>query len=81
MEITGSILQPNISGNIKLSHGEVYLPHEGGAVSNRFPSYQSALPGGGVDKSLASRYTSRYFGSESASQMTKISQPSGSGNT
>ncbi|XP_020207319.1 uncharacterized protein LOC109792326 isoform X2 [Cajanus cajan] len=76
VQITSSVLQPNISGNIKLSHGEVYLPHnKGGASSNRFPSYQSALP----DESFASRYISQYFGSESASLMTKISQSSGSG--
>nr|KYP34089.1 hypothetical protein KK1_044988 [Cajanus cajan] len=77
VQITSSVLQPNISGNIKLSHGEVYLPHnKGGASSNRFPSYQSALP----DESFASRYISQYFGSESASLMTKISQSSGSVN-
>ncbi|TKY74672.1 hypothetical protein E2542_SST03435 [Spatholobus suberectus] len=81
VQVTGSILQPNISGNIKLSHGEVYLPHDkGGAASNRLPSYQSVLPGGGIDESFASRYIARYFGSESASLMTKISQSSGSVN-
>ncbi|KAL2346810.1 hypothetical protein Fmac_000810 [Flemingia macrophylla] len=71
VQITGSVSQPNISGNLKLSQGEVYLPHD-----NRFPSYQSALP----DESFASRYISQYFGSESASLMTKISQSSGSVN-
>ncbi|WVZ19349.1 hypothetical protein V8G54_006671 [Vigna mungo] len=82
VQITGSILQPNISGNIKLSHGEVYLPHDrGGASTNRFRSYQSALPSRDIDKSFASRYIPRYFGSESASPMAKISQTSGSGNT
>ncbi|CAJ1973770.1 unnamed protein product [Sphenostylis stenocarpa] len=81
VQITGSILQPNISGNIKLSHGEVYLSHDkGDASSNRFPSYRSALPGGGIDKSFASRYISQYVGSESASPMAKISQTSGSVN-
>jgi len=82
VQITGSILQPNVSGNIKLSNGEVYLPHDrGGASSNRFRSYQSALPGGGIDKSFASKYISQYFGSESASPVAKISQTSGSGST
>ncbi|KAH1110235.1 hypothetical protein AAZX31_04G070600 [Glycine max] len=77
VQITGSILQPNISGNIKLSQGEVYLPHDkGGAASNGFPSYPSALPRGSVDKSFASRYISRYFGSEAASPMAKNSQSS-----
>ncbi|KAL5190103.1 hypothetical protein HKD37_04G009631 [Glycine soja] len=82
VQITGSILQPNISGNIKLSQGEVYLPHDkGGAASNGFPSYPSALPRGSVDKSFASRYISRYFGSEAASPMAKNSQSSDCGNT
>ncbi|KAL5144978.1 hypothetical protein HKD37_06G015148 [Glycine soja] len=81
VQITGSILQPNISGNIKLSQGEVYLPHDkGGAASNGFPSYPSAVPRGGIDKSYASRYISQYFGSESASLMAKNSQSSGSVN-
>ena len=82
VQITGSILQPNISGNIKLSQGEVYLPHDkGGAASNGFPSYPSALPRGSVDKSFASRYISRDFGSEAASPMAKNSQSSDCGNT
>ena len=82
MQITGSILQPNISGNIKLSHGKVYLPHDrGGASTNKFRSFQSELPSGGIDKSFASRYISRYFGLESAPPMVKISQTSGSGNS
>ncbi|TKY58188.1 hypothetical protein E2542_SST15244 [Spatholobus suberectus] len=80
LQITGSILQPNISGNIKLSQGEAYLPHDrGGApASNRFPSNQSMLPAGGVSRMFASRYVSRFFGSESAASMAKVSQSSGS---
>ncbi|KAK7351417.1 hypothetical protein VNO77_10862 [Canavalia gladiata] len=80
VQITGSILKPNISGNIKLSHGEVFLPHErgGAAASNRLPSNQSVLPAGGVGETFA-RYISQYFGSEPAST-TKISQTSGSVN-
>ncbi|KAK7283049.1 hypothetical protein RIF29_12289 [Crotalaria pallida] len=80
MQITGSILQPNISGNIKLSHGEAYLPHDkggGGAASDRFPSNESTPPSGDVTRAFASRYVSRYFGSEPA-LTTKISQSSGS---
>jgi hypothetical protein len=76
-------LQPNISGNIKLSHGEAYLPHDrGGApASNRFPSNQSMLPSGGVSQVFASRYVSRFFSSESPSASAKTSQFSGSGIT
>ncbi|KAK7311846.1 hypothetical protein RJT34_10254 [Clitoria ternatea] len=81
VQITGSILQPNISGSIKLSHGEVYLPHNrGGAASNRLSSNLSVLPAGGVGETFASRYISEYFGSEPASPMTKIFQSSGSAN-
>ncbi|RYQ90040.1 hypothetical protein Ahy_B09g096350 isoform A [Arachis hypogaea] len=62
VQITGSMLQPNISGNIKLSQGEAYLPHDkgdkgGGAASNRFPSNQPPLPAGGVSRAFASRMT------------------------
>lgn len=80
MQITGSILQPNISGNIKLSHGEAYLPHDrGGApASDRFPSNQSMLPSGGVSQVFASRYVSRFFSAESPSK-AKTSQSPGSG--
>jgi len=80
LQITGSILQPNISGNIKLSHGEAYLPHDrGGApASNRFPSNESMLPSGGVSQVFASRYVSRFFSSESPAS-AKTSQSSGSG--
>ncbi|XP_073223817.1 protein TIC236, chloroplastic-like isoform X2 [Cicer arietinum] len=81
MQITGSILQPNISGNIKLSHGEAYLPHDrGGApASDRFPSNQSMLPSGGVSQVFASRYVSRFFSAESPSK-AKTSQSPGSVN-
>lgn len=75
------MLQPNISGNIKLSQGEAYLPHDrGGApASNRFPLNQSMLPAGGVSQVFASRYLSRFFNSESASARTRSSQSSSSG--
>ncbi|XP_028802385.1 uncharacterized protein LOC114757483 isoform X2 [Neltuma alba] len=77
VQITGSILQPNISGNIKLSHGEAYLPHDrGGATTNRFPSNQSMLPPAGVSQAVASRYVSRFFSSKSAASRTKVSQSS-----
>ncbi|KAE8735436.1 hypothetical protein F3Y22_tig00000340pilonHSYRG00391 [Hibiscus syriacus] len=78
LQITGSILQPNISGNIKLSHGEAYLPHDkgsGAAAFNRLASNQSRLLGAGVNKAVASRYVSRFFSSEPASSRTKLPQP------
>ncbi|KAL1097092.1 hypothetical protein V6Z11_D05G011700 [Gossypium hirsutum] len=75
LQITGSILQPNISGNIKLSHGEAYLPHDKGsgpAPFNRLTSNQSRLPGAGINQAVASRYVSRFFGSEPAFSRTKL---------
>ncbi|KAG4931195.1 hypothetical protein AAZX31_17G191800 [Glycine max] len=80
LQITGSILQPNISGNIKISQGEAYLPHDRGGTpaSNRFPSNQSVLPTAGVSRMFASRYVSRFLNSESASSREKVSQSSGS---
>ncbi|KAK3212800.1 hypothetical protein Dsin_017506 [Dipteronia sinensis] len=78
MQITGSILQPNISGNIKLSHGEAYLPHDKGsgtAPFNRLESNQSRLPGGGINRAVASRYVSRFFSSEPDASRTKFPQP------
>ncbi|KAJ7966104.1 Embryo defective protein [Quillaja saponaria] len=78
MQITGSMLQPNISGNIKLSHGEAYLPHDksSGTASNRFATNQSMLPTGGVSRAVASRYVSRFFSSKPAALRNKFSQPS-----
>eukprot|EP00256_Glycine_max_P055133 XP_014622168.1 uncharacterized protein LOC100779257 isoform X4 [Glycine max] len=80
LQITGSILQPNISGNIKISQGEAYLPHERGGTpaSNRFPSNQAVLPTAGVSRMFASRYVSRFLNSEFASLREKVSQSFGS---
>ncbi|XP_050388315.1 protein TIC236, chloroplastic isoform X2 [Argentina anserina] len=78
MQITGSILQPNISGNIKLSHGEAYLPHDkgSGAAPNRLATNEPRLPSTGVDRAVASRYVSRFFSSQPAASRTKFPQPS-----
>lgn len=80
MQVSGSILQPNISGNIKLSHGEAYLPHDKGSIAtpiNRLDSNQSRLPSGGINRAVASRYVSRFFNSEPDASGTKFSQPTG----
>ncbi|KAL4579660.1 hypothetical protein LXL04_015816 [Taraxacum kok-saghyz] len=76
LQIMGSILQPNISGNIKLSHGEAYLPHEkggGGAVINR---ENSGMPNNQV---VASKYVSRFLNLKPATSNTHPFQhhPSG----
>lgn len=78
MQITGSMLQPNISGIIKLSHGEAYLPHDkgsGAAHINRLASNQSQLPSSGVNHAVASRYVSRFFSTEPATAWTKFPRP------
>ncbi|KAL9679738.1 hypothetical protein QQ045_017604 [Rhodiola kirilowii] len=77
MQITGSILQPNISGKIKLSHGEAYLPHDKGngtAAFNRLTSNQLRIPSS-LSRAVASRYVSRFFGSGSDVLSTKFPQP------
>lgn len=80
MQIKGSILQPNISGKIKLSRGEAYLPHDkggGSAPSNRLVPNQFRIQGGGVNKAVASSYVSRFFGSQSTASRTRYPQSSG----
>uniref|UniRef100_A0A5B7AB30 Translocation and assembly module TamB C-terminal domain-containing protein n=1 Tax=Davidia involucrata TaxID=16924 RepID=A0A5B7AB30_DAVIN len=80
LQITGSILQPNISGNIKLSHGEAYLPHDkgsGAAPFNRMASNQSSLPSGGYNRVVASKFVSRFFSLKPASSSTPFHPPPG----
>lgn len=63
LQICGSILQPNMSGKIKLSHGEAYLPHDkgsGAAPFNRYASNQSRHPAG-YNRVVASKYVSRFL--------------------
>lgn len=64
LQISGSMLQPNISGKIKLSHGEAYLPHDkgsGAAPLNKMVSNQSSFSSGGYNRVVASKYVSRFF--------------------
>ncbi|KAK4277119.1 hypothetical protein QN277_015167 [Acacia crassicarpa] len=78
VQITGSLLQPNVSGNIQISHGVVNLPHDRSAAtaSTRFPSNQSMLPTSGVSRVVPSRYVSQYFNSEHVASRNKLSQSS-----
>nr|GEW96720.1 embryo defective 2410 isoform 2 [Tanacetum cinerariifolium] len=80
LQVTGSILQPNISGNIKLSHGEAYLPHEKGggtAAINQEASDNSSMPSGGYNQVVASKYVSRILNLKPATSNTSFQQPSG----
>lgn len=73
-------MQPTISGNIKLSHGEAYLPHDksgGAAPFNRLGTNQSRIPGASNNQAVASRYFARFFGTEPASSRMKFSQSAG----
>ncbi|CAK9179201.1 unnamed protein product [Ilex paraguariensis] len=79
LQLTGSILQPNISGKIKLSHGEAYLPHDKGggtAPFNRDGSNQSKLPSGGYNQAVASKYVSRFLNLKPAASRATFLQPS-----
>ncbi|KAI3848153.1 hypothetical protein MKX03_015643 [Papaver bracteatum] len=80
MQVSGSILQPNICGMVKLSHGETYLPHDKGsgtAAINRLNSNQSSLSTGGQSRMTASGYVSRFFSLEPAASQAKSPPPSG----
>ncbi|KAL6501939.1 hypothetical protein OROGR_027072 [Orobanche gracilis] len=64
LQITGSIMQPNISGKIKISHGEAYLPHDkgsGAAPLNRDTTNKPRLPAGSYGRIVASKYVSRFL--------------------
>ncbi|KAL3500462.1 hypothetical protein ACH5RR_039555 [Cinchona calisaya] len=80
LQISGSILQPNMSGKIKLSHGEAYLPHDkgsGAAPVNRDASNQSRLPAGGYNRTVASKYFSRFLNLKPVASSVPFHEPSG----
>lgn len=80
LQVSGSILQPNISGKIKLSHGEAYLPHDkgsGAAPSNKTASSQSKILSGGYNRVVASKYVSRFFSYKPAALRAPFHEPSG----
>ncbi|XP_042477488.1 protein TIC236, chloroplastic-like [Macadamia integrifolia] len=80
VQVTGSILQPNISGMIKLSGGEAYLPHDkgnGAASFNRLTSNRSKLPSSSYNRMSAAGHVSCFFDSEPAASSAKFSRPSG----
>ncbi|XP_039810202.1 protein SUBSTANDARD STARCH GRAIN 4, chloroplastic-like isoform X2 [Panicum virgatum] len=69
LQVTGSILRPDVSGMIQLSHGEAYLPHDkgNGAAAIRLASNKSSYLASGFDQSTTSQDVSRILGSLSAS--------------
>ncbi|PSR91805.1 Spermidine/putrescine import ATP-binding protein like [Actinidia chinensis var. chinensis] len=80
LQISGSILQPNISGKIKLSHGEAYLPHDkgsGAAPFNKMASNQPKLSSGDYSSVVASKYVSRFFSFKPSALRVPFHQPPG----
>nr|CAB3471992.1 unnamed protein product [Digitaria exilis] len=75
LQVTGSILRPDVSGMIRLSHGEAYLPHDkgNGPVATRLASNKSSYLASGFDQSTTSQDVSRILGSLSASPESKYS--------
>ncbi|EHA8590861.1 hypothetical protein COCNU_scaffold026073G000010 [Cocos nucifera] len=78
VQISGSILQPNISGMIQLSHGEAYLPHDkgNGAAGHRLAS-RASFPAASYTRVTDSGHVSHFFGSLAISSDNKWSQPPG----
>ncbi|KAG0473320.1 hypothetical protein HPP92_015177 [Vanilla planifolia] len=69
LQIMGSILQPNISGMFKLSHGEAYLPQDKGNGDALTDCHQkrSTFPAAAYSGATASGHISRFFDSLSGS--------------
>lgn len=80
LQVSGSILQPNISGKIKLSNGEAYLPHDkgdGAASINKMASNRSRVASGGHNRFVASKYVSRFINLKPASLEAPLNEPRG----
>ncbi|KAK9149506.1 hypothetical protein Scep_008263 [Stephania cephalantha] len=79
MQVTGSIVEPNISGMIKLSHGEAYLPHDkgsGAAMITRWASNRSSLSTRRYSQIATPGNATKFFSAEPTSH-SKFPQPSG----
>lgn len=73
-------MQPNISGKIKISHGEAYLPHDkggGAAPFNRETLNEPRLPTGGYSRMVASKYISRFLNLIPDASNISSNEPSG----
>ncbi|KAG8053184.1 hypothetical protein GUJ93_ZPchr0001g29271 [Zizania palustris] len=76
LQVTGSILRPDVSGMIRLSHGEAYLPHDkgNGAVATRLASNKSSYVPAGFDQKKISQDVSHFLGSLSTSPDSQQSE-------
>ncbi|XP_057798148.1 protein TIC236, chloroplastic isoform X2 [Salvia miltiorrhiza] len=64
LQISGSIMQPNISGKIKIGQGEVYLPHDKGSGTAPFindATNEPRAPAGAYGRMVATKYVSRFL--------------------
>ncbi|KAG6403086.1 hypothetical protein SASPL_135303 [Salvia splendens] len=64
LQISGSIMQPNKSGKIKISQGEVYLPHDKGSGTAPFINdtiNEPRPPAGAYGRMVATKYVSRFL--------------------
>uniref|UniRef100_A0A6V7QQ20 Translocation and assembly module TamB C-terminal domain-containing protein n=1 Tax=Ananas comosus var. bracteatus TaxID=296719 RepID=A0A6V7QQ20_ANACO len=79
LQVMGSILQPNVSGMIQLSHGEAYVPHDkgNGNVTNRLDSTKSSFPSPGYSRMIPSGSFSRFLGSSPTAADNKWPQTAG----
>lgn len=69
LQVSGSILQPIISGMVRLSRGEAYLPHDkgNGPLANRLASTKARYASRGYDQMMSSGNVSGFFRSLSTS--------------
>ncbi|KAJ4794147.1 embryo defective 2410 [Rhynchospora pubera] len=76
LQVSGSILQPIISGLVRLSHGEAYLPHDkgNGALANRLATTKARYAPPGYDQMMSSGNVSRFLRSLSTSSDSQQSE-------
>ncbi|KAG6437902.1 hypothetical protein SASPL_102833 [Salvia splendens] len=70
LQISGSIMQPNMSGKIKISQGEVYLPHDKGSGTAPFindTTNEPRPPACAYCRMVATKYVSRFLNLKPAS--------------
>ncbi|XP_042046608.1 protein TIC236, chloroplastic-like isoform X1 [Salvia splendens] len=70
LQISGSIMQPNMSGKIKISQGEVYLSHDKGSGTAPFindTTNEPRPPAGAYGRMVATKYVSRFLNLKPAS--------------
>jgi hypothetical protein len=68
VQVTGSILRPDVSGMIRLSHGEAYLPHDkgNGAITTSLATKKSSYLPAGFGQPTTSQDVSGFLGSLSS---------------